>query len=62
MSVPFDFTEEDSWGNPVCGQDFMAGTICTLPPEHDGAHRPICQNCGQDWYMGDCKCHGEEEE
>ena len=35
-----------------CGQDFMAGTICSLPKGHDGPHGTTCQECGQDWYSG----------
>jgi transcription elongation factor Elf1 len=47
--------EHDRFGNPTCGHDFMAGTICTLPREHTGAHQAHCQNCGGDWYDG-CRC------
>lgn len=48
--------ERDRAGNPICGEDFMAGTICTLAPDHDGPHAPICQTCGGDWYLGTCTC------
>lgn len=48
--------EVDIHGNPICGQDFMAGTICSLPPDHEGFHRAICQGCGRDWYIGECRC------
>ena len=50
------FLNKDAHGNPICGQDFMAGTICTLPPDHDGFHAPICQECGGDWYASECTC------
>lgn len=49
----------DRHGNPVCGQSFMAGTICTRPPGHDGGHAPYCQACKGDWYNGTCTCVGE---
>jgi len=49
--------DTDSWGNPVCGQDFMAGTICTDVPGHSGGHRAFCQKCGNDWYDQTCTCH-----
>lgn len=42
---------------PDCGEDFMAGTICSLPEGHEGPHAPICRRCGVDWYLNDgCKC------
>ena len=47
----------DHGGNRCCGQDFMAGTICSLPPGHPGAHGTTCQVCSGDWYMGGCACH-----
>lgn len=46
----------DRHGNPICGRSFMAGTICTLWPDHDGAHEPTCQECGGDWYVQRCIC------
>lgn len=42
------FEEEEE--SIECGQDFMAGTICSLPEGHDGPHGTTCQECGQDWY------------
>lgn len=39
-----------------CGHDFMAGTICSLQPNHEGPHAPICQICEGDWYDGTCEC------
>ena len=39
----------------ACGQDFMAGTICSLPAAHPGAHAAWCPNCGGDWVAG-CEC------
>lgn len=48
--------EQDRWGNPICGQDFMAGTICTRAPGHTGFHAPECQQCGGDWYDETCTC------
>lgn len=39
-----------------CGHDFMAGTVCSLPPGHDGPHAPICQICDGDWAKGECDC------
>lgn len=48
--------ERDRWGNPICGQDFMAGTICTRAPGHEGFHAPECQTCGGDWYDETCTC------
>lgn len=48
--------EYDHAGNPCCGEDFMGGTICSLPPNHGGAHGTICQECGQDWFSGACAC------
>lgn len=27
----------------------MGGVICSLPPDHDGPHAPICPLCGEDW-------------
>lgn len=46
----------DHGGNRCCGQDFMAGTICSLPPGHPGPHGTTCQVCSGDWYMGGCAC------
>jgi hypothetical protein len=39
---------EDSF--EACGEDFMAGTICSLAKGHSGEHGTICHKCGQDWY------------
>lgn len=39
---------DDNWGNPMCGESFMAGTICTDAPGHLGGHSARCQNCGLD--------------
>lgn len=46
----------DHAGNPCCGQDFMAGTICSLPPGHPGPHGADCQTCGGDWINETCTC------
>lgn len=51
-----DTTLRDRWGNPICGADFMAGTICTDLPGHGGPHSPTCQRCGGDWYASTCGC------
>ena len=49
--------ELDHAGRPVCGESFMGGTICTLPPNHSGACDAICQTCGGNWFMDKCICH-----
>ena len=54
-STPFE-GELDRAGNPTCGQSFMAGTICTDHPDHEGFCSPTCQNCGGDWYDQTCTC------
>lgn len=55
---PGDYAgEHDAWGNPVCGQDFMAGTICSDEPGHEGPHSCVCQNCGGDWMNETCDCY-----
>lgn len=59
---PIETHPVDSRGRTYCGQDFMAGTICTLPPDHDGHHAPICQECNGDWYDGTCTCSDDEDE
>jgi len=42
---------------PDCGEDFMAGTICSLAQGHDGPHAPVCRRCGVDWYANNgCAC------
>ena len=46
----------DHGGNRICGQDFMAGTICTDSPNHFGAHSCRCQVCDGDWMNGTCIC------
>lgn len=47
----------DTAGNLLCGQDFMAGTVCSLAPGHSGPHAPICQTCGVDWIANNgCEC------
>ena len=51
------FAEVDHAGNPTCGETFMAGTICSLPPGHAAAHGATCQCCGKDWYLEECECH-----
>lgn len=48
--------EIDHAGNPCCGEDFMAGTICSLPPGHPGPHGTDCQTCGGDWMNETCTC------
>lgn len=53
--------ERDQWGNSICGQDFMAGTICSDEPGHEGGHSAKCQNCGEDWYDESCQCNVEDE-
>ena len=47
----------DSKGRPVCGQDFMAGTICSDAPGHDGGCSATCQTCGGDWINQTCTCY-----
>jgi hypothetical protein len=55
--VPGEYAgERDHAGNPICGRDFMAGTICTDAPGHEGPHSPVCQVCEGDWYDGTCTC------
>jgi hypothetical protein len=55
--APGDYVgERDHQGHPMCGQDFMAGTICSDKPGHDGAHSCVCQECGGDWYNETCTC------
>lgn len=54
-ATPFE-GELDAFGNPMCGQSFMAGTICSRPPKHDGSCAAECQNCGGDWINGTCEC------
>lgn len=54
---PIQVHPTDFAGRPICGQDFMAGTICTLAPGHEGYHAPACQGCGYDPYVGEeCIC------
>lgn len=48
--------EHDHAGRPMCGHDFMAGTICSDEREHDGPHSARCQGCGGDWINGTCTC------
>lgn len=47
-----------------CGQDFMAGTICSLKAGHRGPHAPICPFCGVDWFSdpGACECEYEVDD
>lgn len=60
---PGEYTgERDQWGNSICGQDFMAGTICSDEPGHEGGHSAKCQNCGLDWYDESCQCNVEDED
>lgn len=54
--------EYDHNGNLCCGEDFMAGTICSDVPDHDGPHNTNCQTCGGDWYMETCTCPREDDE
>ena len=62
MSERAWYAPERDWaGNLICGADFMAGTICTRPPEHPGAHLAQCQSCGGDWELGTCIHTGEGE-
>lgn len=53
---PVDVHDHDGADRPYCGQDFMAGTICSDVPHHDGPCSPTCQDCGGDWYLGTCTC------
>lgn len=46
----------DAHGNLICGEDFDIGKTCTLPPDHGPIHATICQNCGEDWWDGECTC------
>lgn len=46
----------DRHNNPMCGQSFMAGTICSDRPGHAGAHSAKCQQCGGDWMNETCIC------
>lgn len=39
-----------------CGESFMAGTLCSLAPGHDGPHGTDCQVCGGDWMQNTCTC------
>ena len=48
--------EHDQAGRPMCGHDFMAGTICSDEREHEGPHSARCQGCGGDWLNGTCTC------
>lgn len=44
-------------GWPVCGAEFMAGTLCSLERNHERGHGTICQCCDRDWYSdGHCFC------
>lgn len=52
----------DRNGNTCCGASFMASTICTRKPGHDGAHAPLCQTCGGDWWASECTCPADEED
>lgn len=45
-----------------CGQDFMAGTICSLFAGHDGPCAAECPFCGNDWIKNPlCSCLGTSE-
>lgn len=48
--------DHDRFGNPMCGQSFMAGTICSDRPGHGGGHSCLCQQCRGDWMNGTCQC------
>lgn len=54
--------EFDHAGNPMCGHDFMAGTICSDERGHDGAHSARCQVCDGDWYDETCTCERPSDE
>lgn len=54
--------ETDYAGNPMCGHDFMAGTICSDERGHDGGHNCRCQVCGGDWMNDTCTCRVEGPE
>ena len=43
-------------GVPLCGETFMAGTICSLEDGHPGAHGTDCVDCGGDWLISTCVC------
>lgn len=55
---PFE-GELDAFGNPCCGQSFMAGTICTDAPGHSGSCSTLCQGCGYDGAGEACSCYEE---
>jgi hypothetical protein len=59
--TPFE-GELDRFGNPTCGQSFMGGTLCSLPPNHEGFCGSDCQNCGGDWLNDTCDCYVDDEE
>jgi hypothetical protein len=61
--VPGEYAgERDLRGYAICGQDFMAGTICSDQPGHEGPHSCVCQICEGDWMNGTCTCPSEDEE
>lgn len=43
-------------GDQLCGESFMAGTICSDFEGHDGSHSTVCTDCGNDWYDQSCTC------
>lgn len=57
---PMQQHPRDLWGNDICGADFMAGTICTMPPDHAETMgrgcEAYCQRCEGDWYDETCEC------
>lgn len=52
MTAPFTGVpgyEYSPSGRPICGQSFMADTICTADRGHDDFHQAYCEDCGGDW-------------
>ena len=47
---------EDNAGRLACGQDFMAGAICSLLAGHLGPDAAECLDCGGDWVLETCTC------
>jgi hypothetical protein len=52
---------EDYRNRVLCGQDFMAGTICSLMAGHSGPDAACCLDCGGDWIDGSCTCNKDED-
>lgn len=46
----------------ACETPFMAGTLCTDRPGHEGPHSAYCQECTGDWLADTCTCPGHCDE